>query len=129
MSCSTFDCRAPSSCLETQLRTPQWMRECSCRLPVQAERGIALCLLGLLRRSMVQVGRSWWMEPRLDGAILDISQPRDVVLPPRGMLTLGLADLRDIPAGAQPLSQQQLEAVLQVGWAEAMGSVLCFWAL
>lgn len=82
---------------------------------MQAERGIALCLLGLLRRSMAQVGRSCWLEPRLDGAVLDISQPRDMVLPARGMLTLGLADLRDTPAGAQPLSQQQLEAVLQVG--------------
>ena len=39
------------------------------------------------------------------------------MLPARGMLTLGLAELRDVPAGAQPLSQQQLEATLQVGWA------------
>ena len=93
------------------------MRECSCCLPVQAERGIAVCLLGLLHCSMAQVGRSCWLQPRLDGAPLDVSQPRDVVLPARGMLTLGLADLRDVPAGAQPLSQQQLEGVLQVGWA------------
>ena len=93
---------------------------------MQAERGIAMCLLGLLRCSMAQVGRSCWMDPRLDGAVLDISQPRDMVLPARGMLTLGLADLRDIPAGAQALSQQQLEGVLQVGCTWAMGSVLLF---
>ena len=114
----------PSAARGDQPHTPQGMRECRCCLLAQAERGIALCLLGLLRRSMAQVGRSCWREPRLDGAVLDVSQPRDVVLPARGMLTLGLADLRDIPAGAQALSQQQLEAMLQVGWAEAMGSVL-----
>ncbi len=116
LSCSALS-RAPCSCQRSQLHNPQRMRACSCCLPVQAERGIALCLLGMLRRSVAQVGRSCWLEPRLDGALLDISQPRDVVLPARGMLTLGLAELRDVPAGAQPLSQQQLEAMLQVGWA------------